>query len=84
MGETLRAVRLDAGTIAATIPVDPLEPFSRCFGLSPREVELLGHLAAGRDTRDLADRMYLSEHTVQDHLKSIVAKASVHNRRGLL
>jgi len=29
-------------------------------------------------------RMFLSEHTVQDHLKSIFAKTSTHNRRTLL
>jgi DNA-binding CsgD family transcriptional regulator len=28
--------------------------------------------------------MYVSAHTVQDHLKSIFAKTSAHNRRGLL
>ena len=28
--------------------------------------------------------MFLSQHTVQDHLKSIFAKTSVHNRRTLL
>jgi DNA-binding CsgD family transcriptional regulator len=28
--------------------------------------------------------MFLSEHTVQDHLKSIFAKTSTHNRRALL
>ena len=28
--------------------------------------------------------MFLSRHTVQDHLKSIFAKTSVHSRRALL
>ncbi|MGB7979871.1 MAG: LuxR C-terminal-related transcriptional regulator [Candidatus Nanopelagicales bacterium] len=28
--------------------------------------------------------MFLSEHTVQDHLKSIFAKTDVHNRRQLV
>jgi DNA-binding CsgD family transcriptional regulator len=58
--------------------------FSRAFGLSARESELLGHLASGTDTRELARRMFLSEHTVQDHLKSIFAKTAAHNRRILL
>lgn len=39
---------------------------------------------AGADTRELARRMFVSEHTVQDHLKSIFAKTSAHNRRTLL
>ncbi len=85
---TLRAARLNRDAIAVTIeettPPDRLEIFSRCFGLSSRETELLGHLATGSDTRELAARMYLSPHTVQDHLKSIFAKTSVRNRRNLL
>jgi DNA-binding CsgD family transcriptional regulator len=56
----------------------------RAFGLSARESELLSHLGTGADTRELARRMFLSEHTVQDHLKSIFAKTSAHNRRTLL
>lgn len=85
---TLRAARLSANAIAVTIEETPaadrLDMFCRCFGLSAREAELVGHLATGADTRDLAGRMYVSEHTVQDHLKSIFAKTSVRNRRSLL
>lgn len=55
--------------------------FARAFGLSTRESELLGHLVTGTDTRELARRMFLSEHTVQDHLKSIFAKTAARNRR---
>jgi len=85
---TLRAARLGADSIAVTIEettaADRLELFCRCFGLSAREAELLGHLATGGDTRELAERMFVSEHTVQDHLKSIFAKTSARNRRSLL
>ncbi len=85
---TLRAARLGPDSIAVTIEettaADRLDMFCRCFGLSTREAELLGHLATGCNTRDLAERMYVSEHTVQDHLKSIFAKTSAHNRRSLL
>jgi DNA-binding CsgD family transcriptional regulator len=85
---TLGAARLDADSIAVTIEettaADRLELFCACFGLSAREAELIGHLATGGNTRELAARMYVSEHTVQDHLKSIFAKTSAHNRRGLL
>jgi hypothetical protein len=38
--------------------------------------------AAG--TRDIARLMFLSEHTVQDHLKSIFAKTATRTRRTLL
>jgi hypothetical protein len=46
--------------------------------------ELLGHLVVGSDTRRIAQEMFVSEHTVQDHLKSIFAKTGTRNRRTLL
>ena len=52
--------------------------------LSPREAELLEHLATGCDTRQVAQQMFVSEHTIQDHLKSIFAKTGTNNRRTLL
>ena len=91
---TLRAARIAdatssgardiAVTLEETSPIERVALFARAFGLSERESELLRHLATGTDTRELARRMFLSEHTVQDHLKSIFAKASAHNRRSVL
>jgi len=89
---TLRAARIgEAGTdrdIAVTIettsPVERLDLFIRAFGLSGREGELLSRLTAGADTRGVAAAMFVSEHTVQDHLKSIFAKTGAQSRRSLL
>lgn len=91
---TLRAARIEdvrpphdrdiAVTIEDSSPSERAALFARAHGLSIRESELLGHLLAGSDTRDLARLMFLSQHTVQDHLKSIFAKTSVRNRRTLL
>ncbi len=73
-----------AVTIEQTSPAERVSLFGRAFGLSAREIELLSHLVTGADTRELAHRMFLSEHTVQDHLKSIFSKTSTHNRPSLL
>ena len=90
---TLRAARLDAATdpasdIAVSIeratPGERLTVFGRAAGLTGRETELLGHLVAGADTRDTAGRMFVSEYTVQDHLKSVFAKTGTHSRRTLI
>lgn len=90
----LRAARIgDAGsargrnmavTIEEASPTERVSLFGRAFGLSPRETELLSHLLTGTDTGELAHKMFLSEYTVQDHLKSIFSKTSTHNRRSLL
>jgi len=88
----LRAARLSsdqtpasgAATIVVTIEEasasERVELFGRAFGLSAREYELLGLLATGSDTRSMARQMSLSEHTIQDHLKSIFAKTGAHDR----
>ena len=92
----LRAARLSpdqppasgAATIVVTIEEasasERVELFGRAFGLSAREYELLGLLATGSDTRSMARQMSLSEHTIQDHLKSIFAKTGAHDRVTLL
>jgi DNA-binding CsgD family transcriptional regulator len=91
---TLRAARLDgplpahhrdiAVTIEESTPAERLSLFARATGLSPRERELLGLLAVGHDTAEVAARMHLSAYTVQDHLKSVFAKADARSRRELL
>ena len=73
-----------AATLVVTIEeasaAERLELFSRAFGLSAREHQLLGLLATGSDTRAMARQMSLSEHTVQDHFKSIFAKTGARDR----
>lgn len=91
---TLRAARIGevksiaerdiAVTIGKSSPAERVDLFAKAFGLSAREDELLGYLISGADTRELAHRMFLSQHTVQDHLKSIFAKTSARSRRTLL
>ena len=73
-----------AVTIESASPEERMGVFTRACGLTARETELLTHLAAGAETRHVAQAMVLSEHTVQDHLKSIFAKTGVRARRTLL
>jgi DNA-binding CsgD family transcriptional regulator len=91
---TLRAARLGeasardqrdlAISIEETSPSERAALFARAYGLSKREGELLAHLATGSDTHELAQRMFLSQHTVQDHVKSIFAKTGLNSRRDIL
>lgn len=48
--------------------------------LSPRELEVLGHVAAGLSNRQISKRMFLSETTVKTHLVHIYAKLGVDSR----
>jgi predicted ATPase/DNA-binding CsgD family transcriptional regulator len=51
-------------------------------GLTPREIEVLRHLAHGRTNREIAELLVISEHTVINHLSHIFAKIGVDNRTG--
>lgn len=91
---TVRAARIDgpepteerdiAVTIEEASTAERIDLFARAFGLSARECELVGHLAGGDTTREIARRMILSENTVQDHLKSVFAKTAVRSRGAVL
>lgn len=91
---TARAARIEdarppaqrdiAVTMERSTPAERADMFGRVFALTRRESELLDHLALGQDTREVAGAMYVSENTVQDHLKSMFRKTGTHTRGTLL
>jgi DNA-binding NarL/FixJ family response regulator len=50
--------------------------------LSTRERQILRLVAEGLGNQAIADQLYLSLHTVRNHVKSILAKLDVHSRLG--
>jgi DNA-binding NarL/FixJ family response regulator len=48
--------------------------------LSDREVEVLGCLARGQTTAQIADTLFISENTVKTHIRHILEKMEVNNR----
>lgn len=48
--------------------------------LSPREISVLVHLVDGKTSADIATTLQLSDHTVNDYIKSIFRKLNVHSR----
>ena len=91
---TFRAARVESDRpdadqdIAVSIepcsPAERLDLFARTNALTPRETELLDLLVAGADTKAVAEALFMSQHTVQDHLKSIFAKTGARTRRILV
>jgi DNA-binding CsgD family transcriptional regulator len=90
----LRASRMaPAGTastppLAVTIqecpPEERLDMFARCFGLTPRQRELLELASAGASTAAMAEAQGTSTYTVQDQFKQIFENCGVRSRASLL
>ncbi|MCM1153332.1 MAG: helix-turn-helix transcriptional regulator [Muribaculum sp.] len=51
--------------------------------LSNREKEVLRYIAMGLSTKEIADKMFLSHHTVNTHRKNIGTKLNIHSVTGM-
>lgn len=80
-GKTVVAPDL-AAVLARVVQGDTMEadndsPFSK---LTPRENEILSHLAEGQSNKVIARNLGISDGTVKLHVKSILRKLGVHSR----
>ena len=73
-----------AVTLRAAAPAEIFDLLCRAYALTRRERDVAGALVAGLDTRAVTERLVISRHTVQDHLKSVFQKVGVRSRRELL
>lgn len=48
--------------------------------LTPREIEVIRHIAGGNRNRDIADRLFITEETVKVHIKHIMEKLGAADR----
>lgn len=87
---TVTASRLDGpeGMLAVSFvnarSSDVFRLLAYAFTLTAREKQLAEMLLLGLSTKELAESLHISAYTVQDHLKSIFAKAGVSSRRELI
>ena len=74
----------------AAVIIEPAHParisplLMAAYGLSEREQDVTRLVLQGDSTAEIAERLCLSAHTVQHHLKSVFEKTDVHSRRELL
>lgn len=52
----------------------------RARRLTAREVEILGMLAAGRTTPEMAERLHIAPLTARNHIQNILEKLEVHSK----
>ncbi|OIB04581.1 hypothetical protein AK95_13280 [Paenibacillus sp. LC231] len=57
---------------------------SDALGLTERENEVISGILRGLSTKELAQSLFISPYTIQDHLKSIFVKTGVNSRRELI
>ena len=50
------------------------------LGITPRELEILETMAAGHSTREIAERLFVSENTVKTHTARLFGKLSAKRR----
>lgn len=57
-----------------------LNAYRPVCGLTHRELEIIGLLGSGAANTEIAEKLFVSEHTVKSHLYNIFRKIKVHNR----
>jgi DNA-binding NarL/FixJ family response regulator len=53
-------------------------------GLTPREAEVLAHIAAGESNAEIATALFVSEATVKTHINHIFSKTGLRDRAQLV
>jgi len=59
---------------------EPAPPRRRDSELTPRQAEVLGYLARGYKTDDMAAAMGVSKETVRNHVRGLLQRLDVHSR----
>jgi DNA-binding NarL/FixJ family response regulator len=79
-GESSISPRIASQLVQRLRAPTEVEPSLHGAELTPRELEVLELLARGVDNPGIARALYLSQHTVKNHVSSILVKLQVENR----
>ena len=79
-GESMIAPRVASHLIRHLREPAELTPGIGGAELTPREHQVLELLSRGMDNHEIADALFLSQHTVKNHVSSILVKLQVENR----
>ncbi len=54
------------------------------YGLTKRETDVLRHICGGLTNREIAEKMFISEYTVKDHIKKIMKSMGASSRSEII
>jgi len=54
------------------------------YGLTDREIEVVALVAKGLANKEIASRLFLSEHTIKDHIKNVKRKMGAASRSEII
>jgi DNA-binding NarL/FixJ family response regulator len=77
--ETVRKVAEGEASVSPKIASKLTESMSHPE-LSPRELQVLRHVASGRSNKEIGQELHITEHTVKAHLKSILTRLDAMGR----
>ena len=78
-----RRDRVVVREVQVTAPAGPFVPDSarlEQLGITPRELEILELIAAGMSTREIAEKLFVSENTVKTHSSRLFEKLDARRR----
>ena len=82
----LSLTRTEQVLVVREVPVPSPVAFERDtrkigeLGITPRELEILEHIASGKSTREIAEALFVSENTVKTHASRLFEKLDVKRR----
>jgi len=83
----IRSVRSEDSRLLFVVVGDARAKSSEALkksGLSRREMEIAGLICDGLKNREIGEKLFISEYTVENHLRSIYQKMDVSNRTSLV
>ena len=60
------------------------EKLKKQYSLTDREIEIIELLLDGKSSQQIADKLFISRHTVDTHRRNIIEKMGIRNSAGLL
>jgi two-component system, NarL family, response regulator LiaR len=77
---TGRATEKEIVVVRETTPFVVDQARLEQLGITPREYEILTHIAAGKSTREIAEALFVSENTVKTHSSRLFTKLDARRR----